>query len=281
MKNYKEAPGILDSIKKIFRTKPPKICLVLGSGGTWGLAHIGVLKVLEKNGIVPNYIVGCSMGSVIGAIYALNKDLNKIEKISSELGKWNLIKLADVNIPKKSLITGKKIRNFLENIIADKTFSDTIIPIKIIATDLEKGEQMVLSRGSLLDAVMASSSIPGIFPPVKLDEKLLVDGGVINATPINVARSFKPDIIIGVDLTIKHKAVFKNPNIYQVLMRSFDILRNQSTKFFIEEDKNTIIIRPNVAKMESYKLYDLNMFIKEGEKATKKCLPQINALLND
>ena len=262
--------------------KKLKVGLALGSGGLWGLAHIGVLKMLEKNNVPIDYIVGSSMGAIIGACYSLNPNIEELEKTAVSLTKWRLIKLVDISIPKKSLLSGNKIKNFLEELIGDKSFSDTKIPFKIVATDLESGEEFIIEKGKLVDAIMASISIPGIFPPVKINEKILVDGGVINPTPTNIAKEMGANVVIGVDLTMQNKIELKEPNIFQTLMRSYEILRTQSTKFNInEEDKDLLIIKPDITKIKSFKFYEIQKFIGEGERAGNEAIPRIKSLLKN
>jgi NTE family protein len=272
--------SLLKIFRRIFKKdEKKKVGLVLGSGGSWGFSHIGVLKILEENKIYPDQIVGCSMGAIIGAYYALNPCVKDLEKIALKLTRFNLMRLVDVTIPKTSLIGGKKIRKFIEDLIGDKSFSDTKIPLRIVATDLEKGEEVIFSQGKLIDAIMSSISIPGIFPPVCFNGKILVDGGVINPTPINVLKNRVVDIIIGVDLTMKHKTELICPKIYQTIIRSYDILRNQSTKFNIHEEDNVIIIKPDVNILKSFKAHEIEKLILEGEKATFKRLSEIKKIV--
>ena len=270
-----------EKIFKFFQKKRRlKVGLALGSGGSWGLAHIGVLKVLEKNNIPVDYIAGSSMGAIIGTMYALNPNIEELEKKALSLTKKDFAKLLDLTIPKTSLIKGNKIRNFLEKLVGDKSFSDTKIPLKIIATDLESGEEIVIDKGRLVDAIMASISIPGIFPPIRLQEGLLVDGGLINATPTNVVKEMGSDIVIGVDLTMKSKVELENPNIFQTLMRSYEILRTQSTKFNIDEnDENLLIIKPDTTKLRKFKFYEIRKFVEEGDKVARGAIPKIKKLI--
>jgi len=275
-------PKVFKKIFKFFQKKRKlKVGLALGSGGSWGLAHIGILKVLEKNNIPIDYIAGSSMGAIIGAMYALNPNIKELEEKALSLTKKDFAKLLDLNIPKTSLIKGNKIRIFLEKLIGDKYFSDTKIPLKIVTTDLESGKETVISKGKLVDAIMASISIPGIFPPIRLQEGLLVDGGLINATPTNVVKEMGSDVAIGVDLTMQSKIELKEPNIYQTLMRSYEILRTQSTKFNIDEnDENLLIIKPDITKLRKFKFYEIQKFIDEGERVAREALPKIKKLMN-
>jgi NTE family protein len=273
---------IIERLKFFLKKKRKlKVGLALGSGGSWGLAHIGVLKVLEENNIPIDYIAGSSMGAIIGAYYSLNPSIKELEEKVFSLSKKDFAKLLDLNIPKTSLIKGNKIRSFLEKLIGDKYFSDTKIPFKIVTTDLESGKEIVISKGKLVDAIMASISIPGIFPPIRLQEGLLVDGGLINATPTNVVKDMGSDVVIGVDLTMQNKIELKEPNIYQTLMRSYEILRTQSTKFNIDEnDENLLIIKPNITELRKFKFYEIQKFVEEGDRVAREALPKIKKLIN-
>ena len=276
---------ISEGFKKIFgffqKKRKLKVGLALGSGGLWGLAHIGVLKVLEENNISIDYIAGSSMGAIIGALYSLNPNVKELEERAFSLTKKDLTKLIDLNIPKVSLIKGDKVRSFLKNLIGNRTFLDTKIPLAIVTTDLKTGKEVVIKEGKLINAIMASISIPGVFPPIKSQEGLLVDGGLINPTPVNIAREMGSDVVIGVDLTMKSKTELKNPNIFQILMRSYEILRTQSTKFNIDEnDENLLIIKPNITELRKFKFYEIQKFIDEGERVAREDLPKIRKLMN-
>ena len=258
----------------------PKIGLALGSGGARGLAHIGVLSVLEENNIPVDFIVGVSIGSIVGAYYAINLEVKTLEEKTLQLTKKDLFKLVDITSPKRALIAGNKIKNFINELIEDKSFSDAKIPLKIITTDLCSGEEIQLNKGKLVDAIRASISLPGIFPPVELDNRLLADGGVVNSTPVDVVKKMGADIIIGVDLTMKHPVKLKNPNIVETLMQSFEILRTQAAKFNVNKVKDAVIIRPNFSgKLDSYRFYKTQEFIEEGKRIAKEFLPRIKELI--
>ena len=151
------------------KNNTPKIGLVLGSGGARGLDHIGVLKVLNENNIPIDFIAGTSAGSIIGAYYAINKEVSSLEPKIRKLTKKDLVKLIDFSLPKKALISGNKVKHFLGELINNKSFSDTKIPLIILTTDMCSGKEVKIKEGKLIDAIMASISIPGIFPPVKIN----------------------------------------------------------------------------------------------------------------
>lgn len=258
----------------------PKIGLALGSGGARGLAHIGVLKVLKENNLPIDFIAGASVGSIIGAYYATKGEILSLEKKIVQLTKKDFVKLIDISSPKRAIISGNKIMNFLGELIGDKSFSDTKIPLTIIATDMYSGEEVQIRKGKLIDAIRASVSMPGIFPPAELNGKLFLDGGIVNPTPVNVVKQMGADIVIGVDLTMKHPVKIKNPSIIDTLMRSFEILRTQTTKLKIGKvSPDMIIIQTNKTNvLDMYKFYD-PIFINSGEKAAKKALPKIKKLI--
>ncbi len=260
----------------------PKIGIALGSGGARGLAHIGVLKELEENNIPIDYIAGVSIGSIVGAYCAINLEVKTLEEKTLQLTKKDLFKLVDITSPKRALIRGNKIKNFINKLIKNKSFSDTKIPLKIIATDLCSGKEIQINKGKLVDAIRASISLPGIFLPVELNNRLLADGGIVNPTPIDVVKKMGADIVIGVDLTMRHPVKLKNPNIVETLMQSFEILRAQTVKSNIHQVKDTIIIRPNFSgKLDSYRFYETQKFIEEGKRVTKDALPKIKALIKN
>lgn len=258
----------------------PKIGLALGSGGARGLSHIGVLKILEENSIPIDYIAGVSIGSIAGAYYSLNGEITSLEKKALQLTKKDLLKLIDLTSPKRALISGNKIKSFIGELINNKSFSDTKIPLKIIATDLCSGEEIQITEGKLIDAIRASISIPGIFSPVKLNGRLLLDGGIVNPTPIDVVKQMGADIVIGVDLTMKHPIKLENPTILETLMQSFEILRTQNTKLNVNNVKNVIMIKPNFSGvLDSYRFYENSKFIEEGKRVVKEALPRIIELI--
>ena len=262
--------------------KQKKIGLALGSGGTRGFAHIGVLKVLISEKIPIDFLAGSSAGAIVATYFAVYGEVESLENLVTKMKKVDFAPLVDLNSPKKALVKGKKVQKFLDNLFLHSTFSQVKTPLRIVATDLRRGQEVILTKGNIAQAVLASSTLPGIFPPVNLEKGLLVDGGVINPTPVDVVRKMGADIVLGVDLTMKGKVNLENPNIVEVLIRSFDVLRSESTKLNVGKfDKNLIVIKPKI----SGELNLLDCFnqrveiIKEGERVAKKALPKIRELL--
>jgi len=181
--------------------KKKKIGLALGSGAARGLAHIGVLKILTANQISIDFIAGSSMGALIGALYASGLSIEQMEDIACNTD-WKLTaKMFTPTLPWAGLVEGNRIREFIRTLVGDKNINDLQIPFAAVATDVQTGEEIVIENGSLIEAVRASISIPGVFTPVRHQNRFLVDGGVVNPVPADVARNMGADIVIAVNVT--------------------------------------------------------------------------------
>jgi NTE family protein len=258
------------------------IGLALGSGGFRGLAHIGVLKVLEKNGIKIDYLSGASIGALVAAYYATHGNAKKIE---ADLKHWpidNLYKFFDFSW-QGGFITGQKFSDFLKKEFEDDTFSKTKIPLQIIATNLIDGSPFVFSSGSVIKAIRASISVPLMFKPVEHQGKLLIDGGLSNPVPLRLLKNRGADILIGVNLYHKNEFVERNFNMPNVVLRSMRIALYNLAQADIKEAD--IVISPDTSEIissQSLKKYNqetAKKLIKIGEVAARKALPKIKALL--
>ncbi|MBT3721385.1 patatin-like phospholipase family protein [archaeon] len=256
--------------------------LALGSGGARGYAHIGVIKILQKNKIPIDYVSGTSMGAVIGAFYALNLDVEKIEKVSLEFRKLDILKnLVDINKPHESLLKGKRIRKFLEKYFGDKTFDDTKIPLLIGATNLADGSQVIFNKGKIVDAVIASASIPGILPPFEYKNNLLIDGGVAEGLPVRLVKKMGAKIVIGVDLYSVPDSKVKNNQAFHVLERTYNLLLSKLSVYQESEYNGKIVVlRPDTGKgFQMFSFDKAEQNIKIGEEEAKKHLKEIKAML--
>jgi NTE family protein len=176
--------------------------LVLGGGGVRGLAHIGVLRALKSAGVTFDLIAGTSMGGVIGALVAAGKTLDEIERQVLKLTtSTSLVRLIDIRPSFSGFVRGERIYNLLaETIGPDLTFADLDLPLAMVAVDSRSGCEVVLKEGRLVDALRATISIPGIFRPVEVDNMVLIDGGVLNNVPVDVAYSMGAQRVIAVDV---------------------------------------------------------------------------------
>jgi NTE family protein len=178
-----------------------KFGLALGSGSARGMAHVGVIQVLEAYHIPIDIIAGTSIGSVVGSLYAAGASINQLEEAALSMKKSKTLFLIDLALPHSGLISGKRIEEMLDDLaLKDKTFDDLKIPFAAVAADVESGAKVILNQGKVIDAVRASISIPGIFTPVKYQDYFLVDGGIVDPVPVDVVQKMGADIIIAVSL---------------------------------------------------------------------------------
>ncbi len=180
----------------------PTIGVALSSGGARGSAHIGVLRVLDENDMAPDVIAGTSMGAYIGAAYAAGLPLDDLE---AEWRSTSFLRAARTllpTIPWSGWTSGGEIVRTLRRMLGDRTFGDLERPFAAVATDLESGTPYVITQGSLVEAVRASLSIPGLFTPVWFNDRLLIDGGVTDPLPIDVVQGMGADVVIAVDVLV-------------------------------------------------------------------------------
>lgn len=197
MKSQSLTPG---SERQIMATRSKKtISLVLGSGGARGLAHIGVIRELESNGFEIGAISGCSMGALVGGIYAAGK-LDEFEQWISAITRVDIVTLLDLSWGKSGLVKGDKIIDTLVELVGDKTIEELPIPFTAIATDIESEKEIWINSGRLFDAIRASISLPLFFTPVKYRQTHLIDGGVLNPVPIAPTFDDNTDITVAVNL---------------------------------------------------------------------------------
>ena len=182
--------------------RSPRVGLALSAGGAKGLAHIGVIQVLEENGIPIHAIAGCSMGAYVGAVWAYGHNGSQMERFAREVeGRWGFLRLLDpVLLPRCGLLRGEKMGGRVKSAIGDAQFSDLAHPLRIIATNLRTLERVVLSSGEVALAVQASSAIPGVCAPVRIGDELLFDGGVVDPLPVDIAREMSVDAVIAVNV---------------------------------------------------------------------------------
>ncbi len=176
-----------------------KIGLALGSGSARGWAHIGAIRALEEAGITIDCVAGTSIGALVGAVYASGKIL-EMEEAALRLNRKQILMFSDIVLPKSGLIDGRKITNLVEQYVLNSSMESLPLPLRILATDLTTGTEVVMRKGDIVEAVRASLSIPGVFTPVWKDGDLLVDGGLVNPVPVSTAKEMGADFIIAVDL---------------------------------------------------------------------------------
>ncbi len=184
-------------VKKTSKKRKVKLGLALGGGSAKGFAHIGVLKVLDKAGIVPDYVAGTSMGAAMGASYCAGMPPKELERIVTTV---NWPGLVDFTLPWSGVIKGNKIEGQLRRIVYGKSFEELDIPFSCVSYNITKHQREIFSAGNLVRALRASVSIPGVFTPVKIRKDLYVDGGIVDPNPVDIVRAMGADIVISVDL---------------------------------------------------------------------------------
>lgn len=185
--------------------KRPRFGLALGGGGARALAHIGVLKVLEREGIKPDILAGTSMGGIIALAYASGAATAELEEEAMKMASVRrLMRLVDGFPPRRGLIAGAKLRQyFIDEIGLDKTFDDLQIPCVVCAVDLSRAECVTLKSGAVVDAALATSAVPGLFPPVPIQGRRLVDGGLLNNVPVSLLEEFRARHTLAVDVSFE------------------------------------------------------------------------------
>jgi NTE family protein len=177
----------------------PGIALALGGGMARGFCHIGVLNVLQRNGITPSIVAGTSIGSVIGAAYLCGR-LAEMEEWALSLNRYKILSYLDVRVRSAGLIGGKRLNAILEKNFKGIMIEDLPVPFITIAADLVTGHEVWINKGSLIEAMQASFALPGVFPPVERNHRLLVDGALVNPVPVSACQAMGARMTIGVDL---------------------------------------------------------------------------------
>ena len=238
-----------------------------------GLAHVGVLKVLERERISVDFVAGCSIGSLIGALYCAGLGPEHIFRVAKTLRKKHWL---DFIVPQMGVISGERAYETIRLLTRRKSFDQLEIPLAVVATLLEEGQEFVFTEGEVAGAVRASISVPGIFVPFVLDGKMYVDGAVINPTPIDVVRAMGSDIVIGVDLA-HAGTVSEVRNMFDVVIQSIDIMEKELFKY--RRHCCDVLIQPNVAGLSPSAFDEMELAAAAGEAAAEESLSQIRELI--
>jgi NTE family protein len=298
-----------DGVAAAAPAERPKICLVLAGGGAKGIAHIGVLKVLEEMRIPVDCVVGTSMGSIVGAAYASGNDAAQIEA-TVRAADWNYLLSdqpgraqrsvyaksldrrhagsAEVGLSRTGLklprgaLAGQRLVPFLRQLTLPGTnldFDELPIPYRAVATDFETGDIDVLAHGDLALAVRASMSVPGAFAPVEIDDKLLVDGGMVRNFPVDVAKRFQPDVVIGVNLDAPLLKRADIESLFTVSLQSINILTAQNVARSLRDmEARDVLIAPDVHDINSADFAHALPAIERGEQAARAVAGKLAAL---
>jgi NTE family protein len=257
----------------------PRVALVLGGGAARGFAHIGVIRVLEQEKIPIDIVVGTSVGSLIGAIYASDLNSFELEWTAFSLEKDQVFDYALLSaVTGMGPVKGDKLEEFVKTKIPVANIENLKLPFAAVATDLNRGTRVVLDKGSVAKAVRASSAIPGVFGPVEHQGRMLVDGGVIDNIPIDVAREKGADIVIAVDIG-ENVTNFNITNMIDVMLQAVTIITSENAKF--RKKDATVLIAPAVGGIGMLDFTQKKRCMQAGIEATQKALPEIRKALDE
>ncbi len=253
--------------------KPVKVALVLGAGASKGFAHIGVLKILETNRIPVHMIVGTSAGSFVGCLSAYGYDAYQLQKIAIAIDKGEI---ADLTVPDNGFIKGEKLAEYVNRTLRNTPVEKLRIPFYAVATDIQSGQEVVFGRGNAGEAVRASCSIPGVFRPVRIGDRVYVDGGVVSPVAVDAARRLGADVVVAVDVSADVDGPPPGTTI-EAIMQSISIMYARLAA--IQLGRADVVIRPKVGHIGAADFSKRHEAIMEGEKAAVEALPRIQAAL--
>ncbi len=270
----------------------PRIGLALSGGGVRGLAHIGVLKVLERESVPIHILTGTSMGGFIGASYAVGLSAGELESEALRLSNVRqLMPLLDLSAPRRGLFQKSRLMEYIAQLFGERTFDQLQIKLALVAVDIEQGERVVLCEGSVFEAIRASSAVPGLFPPVRRGDQLLVDGGVLDNLPADVARELGADIVIAVDVSSDEHIVeplyhsrLVPPGLadtINVLWRTMMVMSREANRRSLESGRPDLLIRPlippGVTTLTGFR--QAHKVIDSGEQAMEQALASFKEIL--
>jgi len=281
--------------------KKPKIGLALGGGGARGMAHIGVLKILEQEKIPIDYIAGTSAGALIGAMYALNPNARDVERrmldyINSpdfkKIRLEQIVKGKDtdslfshvvtflkerviINLApsRTSIVSNKKLKGIFDGLIDNTIIENTKIPFCAVASDLISGKETVIKSGDMITAIISSGSIPGFLPPVSMSDYYLLDGSVIQNVPVQAVLQLGADVVIAIDVSQKLEIKLEFDNILEIMSRTGQMTSKALTELQLKQAD--IVLKPKVGQYHWAEFSQINVIIKEGIKEAERLLPQI------
>ena len=252
---------------------PPRLALALGGGAARGFAHVGVIKALEAQGIVPDIVVGTSAGAVVGALYAAGHSGFELQRLVLQMEDGQF---SDWSLPDRGVIKGEALQNFVNQAVGQRPLEKLGKLLAVVATDLHSGEPVVFRSGNTGMAVRASSSVPGLFQPVAINGREYVDGGLVSPVPVHTARTLGADFVIAVDISAKPQHG-KTQSTIDVLLQTFAIMGQSISRYELPEAD--IVIRPYTPEISPTDFQGRHLAVLEGEKAVAAILPDLKARL--
>jgi NTE family protein len=293
-----------------------RIGLALGSGSSRGWSHIGILRALAEIGIEPDLVCGCSVGAIVGASYAAG-NLDRLESWVTSLNRTEVARFLDLNLSLNGFVDVPRLRSFFADYVCAETLRIEELgrTFATVATDLETGREIWLTQGSVLDAVWASMSLPGLFPPIRYQGKWLVDGGLVNPVPVSVCRALGADIVIAVNLngssvgrhflhqaskekgavpdegllstvkkTVKNYSASlfggngndeSTPGLYDAISGSINIVQDRLTRSRMAGDPPDLVLAPRLSHIGLMEFHRAREALAEGRECVRRMLPEI------
>lgn len=254
-------------------TVKPVIALALGGGAAKGFAHIGVIKALEAQGIVPDIVVGTSAGSVVGAMYAAGKSGFELQTLAINLDQSQV---SDWSLPDRGMLKGEALAAFVNKAVGNRPIEKLPRRFGVVATDLASGEAILFRSGDTGIAVRASSSVPGVFQPVSIRGREYVDGGLVSPVPVRFAREMGATFVIAVDISGRPQ-LGRVHSTLDVLLQTFTIMGQSIARS--ELPLADVVIRPDISQLGSVDFNTRHQAVLEGEKATAQVMAELKARL--
>jgi len=247
--------------------KPPRLGLALGGGAARGFAHIGVIQVLEENGIKVDLVAGTSAGSLVASLYASGKTGKEMQALAEGMDEGAI---TDWSFPLRGLIRGEALARFIRDKTGGKGIEQMALPLGIVATDLSDGSSILFRSGDTGTAVRASSAVPAVFQPVRIGQREYVDGGLVSPVPVRFAREMGAQFIVAVDITSPPE---KDPpgDAFRMLMQTFSIMGRSINMFELREAD--VVIRPRLDGVSSADFTARRRAIQAGRDAAQQMLP--------
>ena len=258
------------AVKKI-----PKLGLALGGGAARGFAHIGVLQVLEEEGIKPSLVVGTSAGSVVASFYASGKTGQQLQWLADTMDESQFTDWANP-FTGRGMLRGEALGKYINSQLNGMKIEDMKLPLGIVATDLRTGDGVLFRRGDVATAVRASSAVPSVFEPVRIAGKDYVDGGLVSPVPVRYAKQMGADLVLAIDISSRPEDA-KTSDMLKVLLQTFSIMGKSISQ--LELAQADVVVRPALPDIGSTEFSARKKSIEAGRAAMKQALPQLKALL--
>jgi NTE family protein len=264
-------PAAAAAAAAVVPKRPPRIGLALGGGAARGFAHIGVIQVLEENGIKPDLVVGTSAGSLVAALYASGKSGAALAQLADGMDESTI---TDWAFPGRGLIRGEALAKFVRDNTGGKPIERLPLPLGIVATDLDSGQAILFQVGDVGTAVRASSAVPAVFQPVKIGSREYVDGGLVSPVPVRFARQMGAELIIAVDISQAPEGAATG-DAMRMLLQTFSIMGRSINNFELREAD--VVLRPKLAGVSGADFAARKRNIQAGRDIAIAMLPEIRA----